>query len=287
MAGSGQYSYGQLEQLWIQAGGPKSLAPLMAAVAMAESGGRANATNPNDNGGTQTSWGLWQVSDGTHNEPVPGILDPLTNARAAVAKYHSQGLGAWGTYDSGAYRQYYQGNVPPSSLPQGGQGTGWLANPNLGQPNAQLTSFNPNVLAGPQGIIQAISGSIANMVSGALSGGGGTSGGIGGIAVGVGQLTDDFSKFLNDIQWLFVPSHWVRMACAVAGTALLIPGLRALTRTGSGDMSLAMGIALVTLAAGLYFIAFHNLPEDVKDLQGLLGYVSQGIRGGNRTGASA
>jgi hypothetical protein len=26
------------------------------------------------------------------------------------------------------------------------------------------------------------------------------------------------------------------------------------------------------------FLAFHNLPDDVKDLQGLLGYISNGIR---------
>jgi len=122
------YSYGQLETLWINAGGSKPLAPLMAAIALAESGGNAAATNPNDNNGTQTSWGLWQISDGTHGQPAANILDPAVNAKQAVAKYQSQGLGAWGTYSSGAYRKFYKGSAPPSSLPQGGNsggGTGW------------------------------------------------------------------------------------------------------------------------------------------------------------------
>jgi hypothetical protein len=103
---TGDYTFSQLEQLWIQAGGAASLAPVMAAIALAESSGNPDAVNPTDNNGTQTSWGLWQISNGTHNMPVPGILSPLTNAQQAVAKLQSQGLSAWGTYDSGAYKQY-------------------------------------------------------------------------------------------------------------------------------------------------------------------------------------
>lgn len=117
------FSYGQLEQLWIQAGGPKALAPLMAAIAMAESGGNSAAMNYTDNGGTQTSVSLWQISNGTHSFPQSWTT-PLGNARAAVAKYQSQGLSAWGTYDSGAYQKYYKSGVSPSSLPQGGGGAG-------------------------------------------------------------------------------------------------------------------------------------------------------------------
>jgi hypothetical protein len=32
----------------------------------------------------------------------------------AVAKYRTQGLGAWTTYTSGAYKAFLQGNVPPN-----------------------------------------------------------------------------------------------------------------------------------------------------------------------------
>lgn len=108
-------SYAELEGYWIAAGGNKALAPLMAAIALAESSGNPDAENPNDNGGTQTSWGLWQISLGNHSEPSPSWNDPLTNAKLAVGKYNSQGLGAWGTYSSGAYKQFMQNGVVPQN----------------------------------------------------------------------------------------------------------------------------------------------------------------------------
>lgn len=112
-----KYTYSQLEGLWINAGGSKGLAPIMAAIAMAESGGCSAAENPTDNGGTQTSWGLWQISDGTHGQPVPNILSASVNAQQAVAKYHSQGLAAWGTYNSGAYKAYMGSATPDLNVP--------------------------------------------------------------------------------------------------------------------------------------------------------------------------
>jgi Lysozyme like domain len=102
-------SFAQLEQLWIQAGGPSSLAPTMAAIAEAESSGDPDAQNDTDNGGTQSSFGLWQISTGTHTPPASNWDDPLENAELAVEKYDTQGLSAWGTYDSGAYEQYLNG----------------------------------------------------------------------------------------------------------------------------------------------------------------------------------
>lgn len=112
------YSYAQLEYLWIANGGPAAAAPIAAAVAMAESGGGAGSTNPTDNGGRQTSWGLWQLSNGTHNQPVANVLDPNVNAQGAIAKYRAAGgtfARDWGTYLSGAYKQFLQSNVAPSS----------------------------------------------------------------------------------------------------------------------------------------------------------------------------
>jgi hypothetical protein len=118
------YSYAQLEQLWINNGGAKSLAPIAGAIALAESAGDNEATNPTDNNGTQTSWGLWQISNGTHAQPVPNILDPNVNAQQAVAKYNGAGgWSPWGTYDSGAYKQYLNGSTTPDpNVPAGGSG---------------------------------------------------------------------------------------------------------------------------------------------------------------------
>lgn len=116
---SAHYSYSELEGLWISGGGPARLAPVMAAVAMAESGGSALARNPHDNNGTQTSYGLWQISNGTHSPPSMNWSDPLENARLAVQKWKSQGLGAWGTYTSGLYKRFLKRGVQPTS-PGGG-----------------------------------------------------------------------------------------------------------------------------------------------------------------------
>lgn len=101
-------TYAQLEGLWIKAGGPQPMAPVAAAIAEAESGGNPGAVNPNDNGGRQSSYGLWQISNGTHTPPSPNWADPATNAQLAVGKYKGDGntFGDWGTYVSGAYRAY-------------------------------------------------------------------------------------------------------------------------------------------------------------------------------------
>jgi cell wall-associated NlpC family hydrolase len=93
----------QLGQLWIAAGGPPNMAHLMAAIAMAESGGRAMAHNPSG------AAGLWQIL----GLPFPGNpYNEFTNARMAVAKWRSQGLGAWSTYTDGAYRQFLANGTP-------------------------------------------------------------------------------------------------------------------------------------------------------------------------------
>jgi hypothetical protein len=110
------YNYAQLEELWENAGGSSALAPLMAAIALAESGG--NPTAYNASGAT----GLWQILGAVNPSDQDQLTNPIVNAREAVEKYNTQGLDAWVTYTSGAYKQFYQGNVPPSSLPPGGTG---------------------------------------------------------------------------------------------------------------------------------------------------------------------
>lgn len=110
------YSFAQLEQFAIQGGFPSSLAPTMAAIAMAESSG--NNVIQQGQPYSTTGWGLWQITPG-NSEPQFGtdqaMLNPVANAQAAFAKYQGQGLGAWTTYTSGAYKQFMQGNVTPAS----------------------------------------------------------------------------------------------------------------------------------------------------------------------------
>lgn len=273
-----KYSYGQLEELWVSAGGSRTMAPLMAAIALAESGGDPAAENPADNGGKQTSWGLWQISDGTHNQPANNILDPRVNARQAVAKYQAQGLGAWGTYTSGAYKRYYQGDVPPGQLPAGGTpGSPVLAS----FPGGGALGW----LNGPLGLAQAATNWV-NQEFGAI---GATISGTSDAGKSLALIGADIADFFKAIEWFFVPSHWVRIIAAAAGILILIPGLHSLMQSaqgGYGDATLAIGILLVTIAGVLLFVAFHNLPDDVSNLQSLLAWITRSVSEGRPADSS-
>jgi hypothetical protein len=103
------YSYAQLEQLWINAGGSKAMAPVMAAIAEAESSGDPTAYN--SSGAT----GLWQILGAVNPSDQPDLTDPVVNAHEAVLKYQSQGLDAWVTYTNGAYRAFLSDATPPTA----------------------------------------------------------------------------------------------------------------------------------------------------------------------------
>jgi hypothetical protein len=134
-----RYTFAELEGLWVNAGGPSSLAATMAAIALAESGGCTSDLNPTDNGGTQTSWGLWQISNGTHSSPGANWNTGAGNAALAVAKWKAQGLRAWGTFDSGAYKQFLNGNPPPPDTSVAGGSAGG-ASGSTGGTSATLTA---------------------------------------------------------------------------------------------------------------------------------------------------
>lgn len=206
-------TYSQLEGLWINAGGPSSLAPLMAAIALAESGGNPGENNYTDNNGTQTSWGLWQISNGTHSWPSSqNPNNPEVNARLAVQKYHSQGLSAWGTYDSGAYRQYMQGGVPPnaSGIPATDM-------------SATTTGFGGDVLNLATG---GLSGDISDVLHGnwtalfnPLTGGflGSLNDAVGMIGKDLRAVGDVFAAFM----WLMNPGNQLRIWSGFAGVLIL------------------------------------------------------------------
>lgn len=90
------FSQSDLQTLWIQAGGDPKVAPLMSAIAEAESSGNSEAKNP-DSG----ACGLWQIYP-----PEPNCWNPFINAQIAVRKYQTQGLKAWEAYTNGDYKKY-------------------------------------------------------------------------------------------------------------------------------------------------------------------------------------
>jgi hypothetical protein len=95
------YSFRQLEELWIGAGGSRVEAAYAAAIALAESKGNPNAEGHNTNGTVDR--GLWQINS------VHGKLsttDVAANAKAAVQIAKESGFGPWVTYKTGAYKAY-------------------------------------------------------------------------------------------------------------------------------------------------------------------------------------
>lgn len=152
------YSYAQLESLWLQAGGSQALAPVMAAIALAESGGRSDAYNPSG------ASGLWQILGAVNPSDQGSLFNAQVNAKEAVLKYRTQGLGAWVTYTSGAYRQYLQSNIAPTpsgklplgqqltQLPPGGQNNSTSNQ----QSSAPVPTNIGGVLSGATGLLRDV-----------------------------------------------------------------------------------------------------------------------------------
>lgn len=96
-----------LESLWTSHGGDPAAAGTAAAVALAESSGRADATSPNPDGGTNV--GLWQLDTRGVGSgySVEALKDPSTNARVTVlGSLNGANWSAWQTYVQGTYRKY-------------------------------------------------------------------------------------------------------------------------------------------------------------------------------------
>jgi hypothetical protein len=116
-------TYAQLEGLWITNGGNKAVAPLAAAIAMAESSGRTDVTSANPDGGVNV--GLWQLDTRGKGSghTVADLQNPATNAAVAVqGSKDGTDWSAWATFASGAYKRFMNGaTTPDMSVPGGGQ----------------------------------------------------------------------------------------------------------------------------------------------------------------------
>jgi hypothetical protein len=211
------YSKPQLEALWVKAGGKKALASTMAAIALAESGGNASSVNPE---GPEHAEGLWQIK----GQLVGGnIFNPEVNAANAVAKYNSQGLGAWVTYTSGAYKKYLGSGSTLASKAEG------AANDLLG------AVFGPGGKLGAEGAEKALEPVVE----------------AGGGVVSTEEGVVGFLKSLTE------PSTWLRVAEGVGGIVLFMVGLKTLTRgtaaAGATNVAVSQGRAVkggVKRAAG-------------------------------------
>lgn len=111
-SGAGKQSVSDLVKLAKEAGFNDQQAPIMAAIAAAESGGNPRAHNPNARTG-DNSYGLWQINMlgrmGPERRRLFGIQndedlwDPKINARAAKKIFDMQGFNAWSVYKTGKH----------------------------------------------------------------------------------------------------------------------------------------------------------------------------------------
>lgn len=176
------YSFGQLEGLWIQAGGSRSAAPIAAAVALAESSG-----DPRNVGDGGTSYGLWQVHLPAHPQySASQMQNPLENAKAAVQiSGNGTNWHPWTTYNTGAYQQYlHGGSVQPVGIGIG--------------PKLPFNPANPGIpgLPGP--------GDLPNPLDG-----------LGGVSDSIGTLSKLIRDFLS-------PQFWIDVAKVIFGGLLLL-----------------------------------------------------------------
>jgi Lysozyme like domain/Peptidase M15 len=198
-----------LGKTWIDAGGSPKLANIMAAIALAESGGRVDAKGgPNDDG--SYDYGLWQInSSHTMYDPDRLMSDPDYNAHAAVSIEKTQGLSAWTTYKNGAYRNYLVGagkhpvtggKVRPGGGPPGGSDD---------DSEASLAAWhdylNPTEPFGPLGPALGLHpiipfGSVGKVI----------------------HSVEDFHKW---VAWMFSPLHILRAVEFLVGTSLMMVGI--------------------------------------------------------------
>jgi hypothetical protein len=230
------YTFAQLEGLWIQAGGSKALAPLMAGVAEVESGGNPQAYNPS------SASGLWQlISSNWHLIPGGGAnrFNALDNAKGAVALSNNTLAGiqanwlafeppgaaeaiakknggtvpqqvttASSTSTSGGTVKGVQGNVPgvsaPGAVPSGATGGGTITG----------TGPDPNAPGGIIGFAEALPV-------------------IGGLVRAIEPLLHAVATVIDYSFSMFQPGQSIRLLFAVGAAVLLFLAFKVLAGSGT------------------------------------------------------
>jgi lysozyme-like protein len=190
------YTYAQIEGIWINNGGSKAKAPLAAAIAEAESGGNADATSSNPDGGTNV--GLWQLDTPGGKgagHSVAQLQDPNTNAKVAVAGSNGGAdWSAWQTFGSGAYRAFLNNGTTPDTNVPGGSGAAPAAAATASYTTADCLFGFPGVsvpVVGSVGGFCIVSKSNARaMLGGALMLAGGLALMVGVLVIAAGAFTD-------------------------------------------------------------------------------------------------
>lgn len=202
------------------AGWPRELWPVMVAIAKAESGLRIDAVGgPNSNG--TYDYGLLQINSVHKYDKDRLLTDPIFNAKAGLSIWHGQGLRAWTTYSSGAYRQY---------LPLGQQGAAAPVTP------AKLDGTRSTTKPGDSGG-GGVLDKAGDILTGALFplptilGHGNPVEGVKDMGSAVVSIA---TTLAHGAVWMADPHNWLRVVEVVGGTAAVLLALHMLASSGVG-----------------------------------------------------
>lgn len=212
-----------------------------------------------------TGWGLWQITPGNSVPSVgtdDALLDPLTNARAAYAKFQGAGnsFRPWTTYTDNAYQPYLSAAQTAASavgdaiggLVGGAEAAGAQAAGNVGgaggglggsvdaptlsavqdfigggnwwgQATVNTQSSLPAIEAAIQAVLQ--SPTLPDSVKGAVIGVTGASDFLSGTVTSLGDL-------LKGLLWLTQPYNWVRLFAGIVGGICVVAGVVLVGKSG-------------------------------------------------------
>ena len=204
--GGQTYSKSDIASFAAAVGIPSDQLNVAASIALAESSGRAGITNKNNNG--STDYGLWQINS-IHNPPVPGILNPNTNAKYAYQVSHKgTQWNPWVTYKTGAYKEYMNLPYNVSGIPMSATPTSTgLINPGFADGGMTDRYIPGSILMQRLGL---------GFTQGAQTGSSPT-------GVGTGKwsgtiTTGDIAKYTSGANWKGVNENVIRAAGQIAGT---------------------------------------------------------------------
>ncbi|MHB1595383.1 MAG: transglycosylase SLT domain-containing protein [Streptosporangiaceae bacterium] len=223
------YSYGQLQRLWLNAGGNPQLAPTMAAIAeQKESGGWNGAWN--SSGAT----GLWQIE--WPGSAPPGwsrerLFNPLENAKAAARLSGNSMSGIQSNWAGDLNGLQVPGTPPSKGYPQAKGLTGTYST---------MSATTTSSTSGPNASLAASAGNVLSAGSGMLH--------------GAAVMLDRFFALGAPGQgWRFV------FGLGMAGGGFA--SYRAFTSGDDGDGNLPLAIAFAGVAAICAFMTLRQWPQ--------------------------
>ena len=226
-------TFGQIEQLWVGNGGNPALAPQMAGIALAESGGNTTSLNDDPNTGDY-SVGLWQINyfNGMLNSRTaaygaPSVLqaDPNAQAKAAIDLAGSNGQGVF---------QNWRGDVVGAAT----KGGTVLSLPQVQSIAAAHNLGSTADAMDPTGIVgQVWNGFLTYGVNPVI-----------GNAVDPGALASSTPTQSDVAKWLGIPNiNWSIVGGITMAIAFILIGIYIIFRTqineGIGDTGKAAAIA--------------------------------------------